>query len=94
MNAEDRAAGLLNHGYVEIREFGNLHIGQRVRHVGQQYYEARQNGTAAIERIFQSPRNIGGRPDVELIVKRDRPEWGPNDTHGYWADYHTVPVAP
>ena len=92
MNAEQHAKDLLDRGYVDVQEFDNLRIGQRVRHVGQQYSAARLNGTAVIEWIFKSPRIIHGRPDVEVIAKRDKPIWGPDDTHGYWADYHTVPT--
>ena len=86
MDAQTRAAELLSSGYLEVDQAGELQVGQRVRHAGQQYAEARRFGTAVIERIFQRA------PDIELIVKRDKPEWGPDDTHGYWADYHTVAV--
>lgn len=92
MNAKERAEELLSHGYVEIQEAGRLRVGQRVRHAGQQYPEAYRNGTGVIEKIFRSPRIIWGKEDVELIVKRDKPMWGPDDTHGYWADYHTAPA--
>lgn len=92
MNAEQHAEELLSRGYVEVQEFSHLHVGQRVRHVGQQYPEAYRNGTATIERIFRSPRTTWGRPDVELIAKRDKPIWGPDDMHAYWADYHAVLV--
>jgi hypothetical protein len=82
---EKRAQELIDCGYTEVQERGRLRVGARVRHVGQQYPQAR-NGTATIERIFT--RGV----DVELIAKRDKPDWGPNDTHGYWADYHTVVI--
>lgn len=90
MNAEEHAADLLTHGYVEITEHKHLHLGQRVRHGGQRWSGAYQNGTATIERIFRSPRLIQGQEDVELIVKRDKPFL--DSPHGFWADYHTCTV--
>lgn len=90
---EDRAKELLDMGYEEVTEapgpYGALNVGQRVHHVGQQYSEARA-GTATIERIFIRHSRDN---DVEVIAKRDKPIWGPNDTHGYWANYHTIPAS-
>ena len=84
--ADIQAATLLARGYTEVTEAGRLTVGQRVRHVGEQYPNAMWNGTAVIERIFT--RHDG--KDVEIIARRDKPLWGPNDTHGFWADYHTA----
>jgi hypothetical protein len=92
VNADERAEELLSRDYREITEFEQFRIGQRVRHGGEQWPEAIRNGTGVIERIFQSPRIIWGKPDVEFIVRRDKPKFGPDDTHGYWADYHTIIV--
>mgnify|MGYP000535070441 CR=1 FL=1 len=86
ITAQEQAESLLRAGYTEVQTAGELHVGQRVRHVGQQYPEAIREGTAVIERIFTRGK------DVELIARRDKPEWGPNDTHGFWANYHTAPV--
>lgn len=83
---EARAAELLTNGYTEVTEAGRLKVDQRVYHVGQRYPGA-SDGTAVIERIFTK---AGGK-DVELIARRDKPS-SPRDTHGFWADYHTVPV--
>lgn len=82
------ASDLLARGYVEIPDHNGLRPGVRVRHVGEQYPGASE-GTATVLRVFKSPRVIQGDPDVELIVKRDKPSfWG--EDYGYWADYHTV----
>ena len=78
--AERQAQSLLMCGYTEVQEVATFKVGARVRHVGHQYPEAR-NGTATIERIFT--RGV----DVEMIVKRDAPEFG--SEYGYWANYHT-----
>ena len=83
--AERQAASLVRSGYTEATEHGRFRVGCRVRHVGEQYPEAR-DGTATIERIFVHEA-LG---HMEMIVKRDRPQWGPTDTHGFWANYHTV----
>lgn len=89
MNAESQAASLLSYGYKEVTEHGQFHVGARVRHIGEQYREAR-NGTATIERIFTHDK-LG---HMEMIVKRDKPRFGPNDTHGFWANYHAVMIRP
>ena len=83
---EARAAELLANGYTEVETAGQLSVGQRVRHIGEQYSAAIWNGTAVIERIFTK---ADGK-DVELIARRDKPVWSPTDTHGFWADYHTA----
>lgn len=85
---EARAAELLSNGYTEVETAGQLSVGQRVRHVGEQYSDAIWNGTAVIERIFTK---ADGK-DVELIARRDKPGWSATDTHGFWADYHTSAV--
>lgn len=85
---EARAAELLARGYTEVESAGQFSVGQRVRHVGEQYPDAMWNGTAVIERMFTLPE---GR-DVELIARRDKPRWGPDDSHGFWASYHTAPI--
>ena len=92
--AEGHAADLLARGYIEVEEIARLKVGQRVRHVGEQYYQAVDHGTAILERIFHHPtRLIQGSADIEVIVKRDKPRWE-TGTHGFWADYHTVVVEP
>ena len=85
---ESAATALIGSGYTEVQEHAALKVGDRVRHVGEQYTDAYQRGSGVIERIF-----VRGERDVELIVKRDKPRWSPTDTHGYWADYHTVKVS-
>lgn len=92
LDAEAQAADLLKRGYVEVQEWGELHVGDRVRNTGQRWSEAIAEGTATIERIFHKPDSAWeakyGRPDVEIIAVRDKPDFG--STHGFWADYHTV----
>lgn len=92
--AAEVAASLLAAGHVEVEEFGELRIGTRVRLSGQRWWEACEFGTGAVERIFHKPNSSWersyGRPDVELIVKRDKPSWGPEDTHAFVADYHVA----
>lgn len=84
--ADERAADLLANGYTEVTEAGRLKVDQQVDHVGQRYPGA-SDGTAVIERIFSKD---GGR-DIELIARRYKPS-SPDDTHGFWADYHTMPA--
>lgn len=84
--ADEHAAGLLANGYTEVTEAGRLKVDQRVYHIGQRYPGASE-GTAVIERIFSK---ADGK-DIELIARRDKPS-SPDDTHGFWADYHTLPA--
>lgn len=92
MNAEEVAADLLSHGSIEVQEFGVLKVGSRVRHSGQRWPEAFTRGTGTIERIFHKPQSRWeqqyGRPDVELIVRRDSPSSYPGDPYMFVADYH------
>jgi len=86
------AARRLAQGYIEVQEFKHLTIGARVRLWSEQWPDADRLGTGNIERIFHSPNSAWertyGRPDVELIVKRDRPGLAPDETHAFVADYH------
>lgn len=82
---------MLKRGYVEVSEMNDLKVGARVKHTGQRWPGASSKGTATIERIFHKPVSSWSqscsRQDIELIVKRDKPEFG--TAYGYWADYHT-----
>lgn len=94
--AADTAALIaLKRGSVEVQEFNGLTVGDRVRHVGEQYPEAYRNGTGTIERIFHLEKSSWAqkhqRPDIELIVKRDNPGT-PDDTYRFLADYHVAVV--
>ena len=97
-NVEAMVEDLTNRGYVEVQEFGSLKVGTRVRGVGEQYFEATHNGTGSIERIFHKPNSHWaqkyGQPDVEVIMSRDKPRFGPDDTHSLYASYGVVPVDP
>lgn len=85
-NHERWVKGLLDCGYSEVSSKGILEVGQRVRHSGEQYSKAYDEGTSVIEHIL-----VRGT-DVEVIIHRDEPRFGPNDTHSQWANYHTIPV--
>lgn len=86
---EAKAQEMLTRGYVEVSEINNLKVGARVKHSGQRWPGAYATGTATIERIFHKPVSSWtqkyGRQDIEIIVKRDTPDFG---EYGYWADYH------
>lgn len=85
MTRKERIAELVSYGYVEKDSVGELKVGQRVRHVGHQYYLAVDKGTGVLRDIYQKPNDLS---DVEVIVMRD------NGSYGFWANYHTVPVTP
>lgn len=93
---DERAADLLRRGYVEVAEIDSLHVGDRIRHWNEQYPTAYQSGTGSIERIFHRPspsfERKWGTKDVELIIRRDQPRFGPDDTHAYVANYHVTGV--
>jgi hypothetical protein len=88
MTPNQQAADLLRRGYIEVQEWGDFKVGQRVRHVSHQW--ATLNGSAEVRRIFHHPDSAWSRkygaPDVELIVRKD------GGDAGFWANYHTVPV--
>jgi len=96
MTPDQRAEDLLRRGYQEITSTDGLNIGDRIRHYNGQYAEAYRSGTGTIERIFYrnnpSFERKWGSKDVEVIVKRDKPKWGPDDTHAYVANYHITGV--
>ena len=83
----------LESGYVEVQEFGEFKVGSRVRSKAQLWSEARTHGTGTVEHIFHKERSSWsqkyGKPDVELIIKRDesdiKPGGGP---YMYLGDYH------
>jgi hypothetical protein len=95
-NPETRAAGLQYRGYVEVAEIDDLKVGCRIRHRNEQYPEAYHSGTGTVERIFhrknESFERQWGHKDVELIVKRDKPRFSPDDTHAFVANYHVEVV--
>jgi hypothetical protein len=83
------AQSLLDSGYTEVDEIRIWKVSDRVRHSGEQYSKAYDNGTSTIERIFTR-----GESDIEIIIHRGEPRWSPTDTHSQWANYHTIPVRP
>lgn len=86
MSPDEAAASMLKQGSTEVTEFKDLKVGSRVRRCAEQWGAAYTNGTGTIERIFHKQKSSWekkyGRPDVELIVKRDDGEYS------YLADYH------
>jgi hypothetical protein len=88
LKTEDYLADMRERGYVEIRVFGDLRAGVRVRHRGEQYLEAYRDGTGNVLHVLQrdpSPwARSYGHADVELVVKHDDPTRSPM----YVADYH------
>lgn len=72
--------------WLEVQEFGNLKVGARVKLGSQRWPDAYRLGTGNVERIFHLPNSSWertyGRPNVELIVRRDD-----GDFHQV-ADYH------
>lgn len=86
MTPEEVAQSYLAKGGVELQTFKHLEVGARVKHVGERWSEAYQNGTGVIERIFHFPNSNWsqkyGREDVELIVHKD------SGDYSYVADYH------
>jgi hypothetical protein len=84
---------LLERGYRPINEHNGLRVGVRVRHCGEQFWQAFQGGTAVIEVLMQrSPSSWEaryGRPDIEMIVRRDDDRVSAGTSrYGGWADYH------
>lgn len=75
------ALGLLSSGYAEVETHGRIYRGMRVRHVGDQWPAAYDNGTGNVERIF-----VRRDDDVELIVKSDTDHFG--SQYRFLADYH------
>lgn len=93
---EERARHELKvRGYKEIAECRGLKAGERIRHVGDQYPEAYDKGTANVLAVFERvgsywSQSYGDR-DIELIVLSERGEQEPYVT--LWADYHCFRLA-
>lgn len=88
-------AELTEYGYQDIAEHRGIKVGARVRHCGQRYYEAIENGTATVLAVMQkdpSPwADSYGRPDIEVLVADDKPMF-PGSPVSQWADYHCAVV--
>jgi len=94
--AADAAALILQkRGFTEVQEINGLTVGARVRATGEQFSRAYREGTGTIERIFHNERSSWAqkyqRPDIELIIKRDKPDFG-GDEYITRADYHVAVV--
>jgi hypothetical protein len=83
-------AELHDRGYRDVPEHGDLRPGARIRHVGDRWSGAYDNGTGIVLAITEKPNSAWsanwGAPDVELIALWDRP-----DTRGWLsglAQYH------
>lgn len=83
-------AALHDRGYRDADFHGDLHPGTRIRHRGDQWPGAYENGTGIVLAITEKPNSSWSQswrmPDVELIALWDRP-----DTRGWLsglAQYH------
>ena len=81
-------------GYVEVAEHHRLKPGARIRHRGQQWYEALMFGTATVVAVYEKPNSPWSvewhMPDIEVIPQRDdEPEGRCTIT---WAQYHCTSV--
>jgi hypothetical protein len=83
---DQKVAELHENGYVHLAEYTyprsgkTLQVGSRVRHRGQLWSDAILYGTGHVVALMHKP-NSGwsrswGMPDVELIVLRDREQFG------------------
>jgi hypothetical protein len=91
---------LFKRGYRDITDAPRgIRAGVRVRHRGEQYLDAMQNGTGVIVAVMEkdpSPwvKSGWGPRDIELIVRTDEDRHGTGRLIGRWADYHTVVIQP
>lgn len=100
--------GLVTDGWVEVPEAydfvgndgpsrpGEYHLkpGMRVRHVNEQYPEARDHGTATVRHVMHKPKSAWaqkyGQPDIEVVVEFDKVKF--NKIASNWAHYHCAPA--
>lgn len=72
---DEMLAGLHAHGYVDVADHKQLRPGVRIRHRGEQYYEALAHGTGVVVAITEKPDSAWSRTygaaDVELITLSD-----------------------
>lgn len=89
LNPEEQAdrdrilTGLYEHGYVDLDEyvypvFGErLHVGARIRHVGDQWWKARRHGTGVVVALTEKPASSWSKEhrkrDIELVAQWDNP---------------------
>lgn len=81
--ADTMLAELISRGYKQVQQRKHLTVGARVRHVGEQYYEAYENGTGNIYAI-----TVRRETDVELVVVRDEPRFSGGSRISGLANYH------
>jgi hypothetical protein len=88
--ATEMLAKLHDLGYRDVPEHGSLRPGVRIRHVGDRWSGAYENGTGIVLAVTEKPNSswsVSWRmPDVELIALWDRP-----NTRGWLsglAQYH------
>jgi hypothetical protein len=88
--AANMLAKLHDRGYRDVSEHGDLRPGVRIRHVGERWSGAYNNGTGIVLAVTEKPNSAWSvswhMPDVELIALWDRP-----DTRGWLsglAQYH------
>lgn len=83
--ADRMVADLHASGYVDLDSYTYpqsgrvLHVGARVRHIGEQYPEALRDGTGNVVALLHRPDSPWSRswrmPDIELVTLSDRPRF-------------------
>jgi hypothetical protein len=87
---EAELAPMLEGGWIHF-DHEHFKPGVRVRNWGEQYDTARQFGTAVVEAVMRkegSWEKTYGRLNLEVLVRRDRPDLG-NELM-WWQDYRTA----
>lgn len=81
--AEQLLAELSGRGYRSEDSIGKLTTGVRIRHRGQQYLEAYENGTGVIVAVTRRMER-----DVEVVVAYDEPRFRGMSRLTVLANYH------
>ena len=87
---------LRERGYQDITEHGDLRVGARIRHRGQQFTEAFRHGTGYVVALMEKPDSAWSRtyrmPDIELVVVFDKPALLSSSRLSQLAQYHVSVV--
>jgi hypothetical protein len=86
---------LIEAGYEDVAEYAGIKVGARVRHVGHQWPEAFERGSATVLAVMRKDPSAWAqtyrRPDVELLVELDRP-FIAGSCLAQLADYHVLVI--